>query len=133
MALKIRTRDDSFEITVRGVPFEVSPLSTREKDKLFKDYTKVKWERGQRFENLQGQAASCELFVATVRNWGPDVLDEDNNPISCTQETKRNFYQRNITLANEIIEKAEEAIVSMTETAEKNCLTGEDGISPRAA
>lgn len=130
MPLKIRTRSDSFEITVRGVKFEVSPLSTREKDKLFKNYTKVKWERGQRFEDLQGQAASCKLFVATVKNWGTDIMDEDDNSIPCTEETKRNFYQRNITLANEIIEKAEEATVSMTETAAKNLSTGGDGISP---
>lgn len=133
MPLKIRTRDASFEITVKGVTFEVSPLSTRAKDKLFRDHTKTKWERGQRFENLQGQAASCELFVATVKNWGPDVVDEDDNPIPCTQETRRNFYQRNITLANEIIEKAEEATVSMTETTEKNLSTGEGGTSPRDA
>jgi translation initiation factor 2B subunit (eIF-2B alpha/beta/delta family) len=131
MALKIRTRDDSFEITVRGVRFEVSPLSTREKDKLFRDFTTTKWERGQRFESLRGQEASCELFVRTIKNWGPDIVDEDNNCVPCNQETKRNFYQRNITLANEIIEKAEEAASAITEIAAKNLRTGEDGISPQ--
>lgn len=144
MAIQTRTRPEPFIISVRKALFEVSPLSTKEKDKLFKDYTKMKWERGQRFEDFQSQAASCELFVATVKNWGQeladegdknnwDVMDEDNNPIPCTQETKRNFYQRNITLANEIIEKAEEATVSMTETAAKNWSAGEDGISPQDA
>ena len=143
MTLKTRTASDSFIIPVQGALFEVSPLSVKEKTKLFRKYTKVRWERGQRFEDMNDSAASCELFIATVRNWGEelknsyevndnmDVVDEDDNPIPCTQETKRNFFQRNVILANEIIETAEEAIISIMEQEEKNLPPGEDGISPQ--
>ena len=152
MTVKTRTASDSFIIPVQGALFEVSPLSVKEKTKLFRKYTKVRWERGQRFEDMNDSAASCELFIATVRNWGEelkniyvdgfpgslwndnmDVVDENDNPIPCTQETKRNFFQRNVILANEIIETAEEAIISIVEQEEKNLPPGEDGISPQDA
>jgi hypothetical protein len=129
MALKIRTQNTPFTISVRDAVFEVLPLSVNEKNKIFRKHTK--WNRTQRSEELNAPAASCEIFVNTVVNW-KGIIDEKDKPVPCNQETKYNFFQYNLAVANEVLEKAEEDSAALAEETEKNSVAGQSGTSRQA-
>ena len=119
MAFIIRTKKEAtYELDYKGGKLTVRPLSNSESSKLRKGFVKTKTTRFGEKENLDSDGFLIARFQRSVFGW--DFLDEDHNPVPCTDEAKKDFVDLNLMDAIDIINQIEELGAEEAKDVEKN-------------
>lgn len=128
MKLRTSQEKDGFPIVVHGATFTVSVPSATRQGQLRTANTAYK--RGVPVTDSVG--FSKDLFEEYVKGWGPEVQDQDGNPMECTRQNKRLVCEYNMGLASDVMEKADAEEEARRKSEEGNSLPGQSGTSPKA-
>lgn len=123
---KLRTSPATgFTIYVGSDPIVVCPLSSSKLAQLRKANTTI--TRG--VEKIDGSSLTKDIFDQTVKSWGPEIVDENGQPLPCTSEVKRNLCEYDSGFVNEVLAEMEEVEKARRNGERGNSKPGPTGTS----
>lgn len=131
--MKLRTARMEDWITVSSgggeARFLVRPLTPKESAEILEKATAKRWERGQRFEEINWYKYKVLKIDSVIVNW-EGLEDESGKPIPCDKKTKEVVYLHNSALIDEVLDRADllySGIVQSEEELSKNLNGGPGG------
>lgn len=117
--MRVRTTSSDkkpLEVTVGGVVWECTPLSTPEQVALRQKHTSTTFKRGVPIDKRDDAAFGLAFWQQTIKGWhaAPEqegLVDADSGePLECTPEAKRALWTYNAGLVADVLEALEQRL-----------------------
>lgn len=109
--------------------FLINPLTPKEINTMLDKATETTWEKGQRFENLNGVKYRTNKLKKAILDW-EGVEDEDGNPLECNAQNIELIYLNNPNFIDALLDKVEalyQVSILKDEEDSKNLNSGLNG------
>lgn len=130
MALKLRTRNSTYRITVnRGgeeAVFTVQPLDPEATKQLLDRHSYTERVKGELQEKVAWFDLKKDKICRVIQAW-EGIRDEDGNEVECTREAKLNLYKFNPAVIDEVLTQADDLAQEAVDRIEEEIKNSKPG------